>query len=302
MGGQFTMSVSKISALMQGLEFFGLTSEELFQTEAIDLSSVSSPDHRLTAGQVNTIMEGLGRITGIEEIGLLLGERLSRGFSSIVGYILMNCANLGTAAVKYCEYETVVDGTGRMKLHEEGEQVELRSTVLDAALRNNRIYIDLKLAGTYTYINMLTGRRIPLCEVRFTCDMPRSAAEYERVFQCPVRFQSDNDALVLRREDLSIPLIGPNPALLEPFEKIARDARSGLRLQDHSPYTAQVLRLLLDHMREVLLPSRQSRNSSRSAYEACRIICGRKGPPTWSYCERLAKEWLRITCTEPVYP
>src|SRR3990167_9327550 len=94
-----TMSVTKISAFLNGFEAYGINKEE----------ALKSACNRLKSNEVNRLIQEAVKLTNNENIGLCQGELLSKGFSNILGYIMMNCRTLGEAAEKYCKYEKIVE-------------------------------------------------------------------------------------------------------------------------------------------------------------------------------------------------
>src|SRR3989338_7533693 len=129
-----TMSVTKISAFLNGFEADGINKEKTLKLACIDPSIFKSPDNRLTSNEVNRLIQEAVRLTNNENIGLCQGELLSKGFSNILGYIMMNCRTLGEAAEKYCKYEKIVDETAITDVKREGGFAILSNVTIDNVL------------------------------------------------------------------------------------------------------------------------------------------------------------------------
>ena len=218
-----TMSVTKISEFLNAFEAHGVNKKEALKSANINPCVLESPDNRLTGAEVDRIVQAAVRLTNNENIGLCQGEMLSKGFSSILGYILMNCSTLGEATEKYRQYEKTVDDTGITDVKMENGFVVLSNTTIDTALANNRQFSDFRIAGTLSYIKLLTGKRIVLHEVHFTHPKPEDTSEYRRIFECPVLFDKSTNALVFERRSLDLPIIEPNKELISLFEKKAQE-------------------------------------------------------------------------------
>lgn len=218
-----TMSVTKISEFLNAFETHGIGRKDALKAADINPSDLDSPDNRLTAAEVDRIMRAAVRLTNNDDIGLRQGELLSKGFSSILGYILMNCGTLGEATEKYRQYEKIVDETGITELKLENGFAVLHALTLDKKLAGNRQFSDFKIAGTLSYIKLLTGKRIALREVRFTHHKPADMSEYRRIFKCPVLFGKPANALIFDRQSLELPVVEPNKELLSLFENNARE-------------------------------------------------------------------------------
>ncbi|MCX7745404.1 MAG: AraC family transcriptional regulator [Clostridia bacterium] len=79
------MSVTKISAFLSNIENFGVDKADILNSACIDPHILNSPDNRLTSEEVNRIFFETASLTKNENIGLHQGERLSKGFSNIMG-------------------------------------------------------------------------------------------------------------------------------------------------------------------------------------------------------------------------
>lgn len=242
-----TMSVTKISAFLNGLEAYGINKEEALKLACIDPSILKSPDNRLTSDEVNRIIQEAVRLTNNENIGLCHGELLSKGFSNILGYILMNCRTLGEAAEKYCKYEKIVDETSITNIKIEGSFAVLSNTTIDNVLASNRQFSDFKISGIFSYINLLIGKRIVLNEVYFTHRKPKDISEYQRIFKCPVSFEETTNALVFDCRLLNLPIIEPNTDLLLLFEKKAQETLKAF--ENNETYTKKVTSIILKEMK-----------------------------------------------------
>lgn len=242
-----TMSVTKISAFLNGFEAYGINKEEVLKSASIDPSILKSPDNRLASDEVNRLIQEAVRLTNNENIGLCQGELLSKGFSNILGYILMNCRTLGEAAEKYCKYEKIVDETSITNIKIEGSFAVLSNTTIDNTLANNRQFSDFKISGILSYIKLLTGKRIALNEVYFTHHKPKDISEYQRIFKCPVFFEKSVNALVFDYRLLNLPIIEPNKELLLLFERNARETLN--TFESNGTYSKKVTSIILKEMK-----------------------------------------------------
>lgn len=126
-----TLSATKVSAFLHDIEEYGASREQILQTAQLNAAVLQYPDHRITSLEFRRVLQETVRLTGNENIGLLQGQDFLKGFSNIVGYVLMNCRTLGEAADKYCKYEKIVDGTSISEIQELKVQVCLKCTMID---------------------------------------------------------------------------------------------------------------------------------------------------------------------------
>lgn len=245
-----TMSVTKISEFLNAFEILGIGRKDALKAAGINPSVLDSPDNRLTAAEVDRIMRAAVRLTDNDDIGLRQGELLSKGFSSILGYILMNCGTLGEAIEKYRQYEKIVDDTGSTNIEIKNGLVELSTATVDTALAHNRQFSDFKIAGTLSYIKLLTGKRIALHGVRFAHHKPQDISEYRKIFDCSVLFDQSSNSLIFDSQALDLPIIEPSRELLSLFEKSARETLQSL--VGGETYTKKVTCIILKEMKGAL--------------------------------------------------
>ncbi len=242
-----SMSATKISAFLWNIEQYGIDRDGVLRGADIQPSALASPDQRLPSSGVHRIFLSAARLSDNENIGLLQGERLVKGFSTILGHLLMNCRSLGEAIEKFCQYEKTVDETSHAALRRRGPLVEFSNTSMDPLLTTNRQLSDFKVAGALSYMRLLTGKEIILNDVFFTHRAPADSSEYRRIFKCPVRFERQVNAMVFDRQVLDVPLLEPNTGLLPLLENNAREALNTLEGSD--AYTRKVAGILLQEMK-----------------------------------------------------
>lgn len=243
MNNILTMSVAKISAFLNNIEYFGVHKTDILKSACINPDFLNLPDKRLTSQEANRIFLEVAKLTKNENIGLHQGERLSKGFSNILGHILMNCHNLGDAVEKYIKYEKIVDETSISEITIKGNAAVFSLTSIDKAWKGNRILSDFKVSGMLLYTQILSGKRIALKEVYFDHCKPQDISEYQRIFNCPLYFGKSTNALVFDKGLLQLPIIEPNKELLMLFEGIAQNTLE--RIEKSEAYTKKVLNIIV---------------------------------------------------------
>lgn len=242
-----TISSAKASAFLNNFGAYGASIDQVLENARVNPHVLLSPDQRITSAELKKIMEEAVRLTNNEDIGLLQGESISRGFSNILGYVLLNCSTLGEAAEKYCKYERIVDGTSITGLRLDRSQYHITITTTDDILANVRQFSDFKLSGIMSYAKLLTGRKIIPVKACLTYERPKNTLLHERIFECPVHFGKECDMLIFKREDFDIPVIEPNKSLLALFEKIAQDELEELGV--HGIYTERISNTIIGELK-----------------------------------------------------
>lgn len=248
-----SISATKILSFLNNFDIYGMNIKQVIHSAGVNPFILSSPDNRLSGSEAQKILETAVRLTKDENLGLHQGERLSKGFSNILGYILMNCSTLKECSEKYCRYEKIIDSTSISDLNIVDKNAVLSNITVDKALEENRQFSDFKIAGMLSYIKLLSGEKLQLHEVHFTYSKPKNTSEHERIFQSKVCFEKSANALIFNKELLNTPVTEPNKKLLLLFEKNAQEILE--TLNNNNIYTNMVTEIILGEITKYNLPS-----------------------------------------------
>jgi AraC-like DNA-binding protein len=81
-------------------------------------------------------------------------------------------------------------------------------------------------------LRRLSENRIDPVEVRFAHPEPADATEHERVFRSPLLFRQPGNQMIIRKEDLALPIFLASPDLLEALERFADERVQDLYQRD----------------------------------------------------------------------
>lgn len=246
MRNTLTMSATKISAFLHSFESYGFSREAVLKAASLEPGLLDSPDNRLSSEEVFRIVYEAARLTGNEAIGLHQGNSMPKGFSNILGYLMMNCRSLGEAAAKYCKYEKIVDETSFTTLEVKDDTAVLSTTTIDKVLDKNRQLSDFRVSGMLSYTRLLAGNSINLKATYFEHAKPEDISVYEQTFKCPVYFGKDTNAIVFDKSYLKHPIIEPNEQLLSLFEKTAMETLA--TASNKETYAKRVINIILREM------------------------------------------------------
>lgn len=236
-----SISATKISSFLNNFDIYGITIEKLLHYADVNPIILSSPDNRLSGLETDKIIKAAVKLTNNDNLGLLQGEMLSKGFSNILGYVLMNCSTLNQCWEKYCRYEKIIDSTGISNFNIISNNAVISNTTIDNSLKNNRQFTDFKIAGTLSYIKLLCNKKLQLNEVHFTYPKPKDISQYERIFNCKICFEKSINALIFDSELLSIPVIEPNKNLLHLFEENAKEILKTFASTTYADMAAKII-------------------------------------------------------------
>jgi AraC-like DNA-binding protein len=205
--GKSTISAALARALLELAVSKGASRTALVERSKIDPRRLQDPDNRIPLAKCVVLMRTGQELCNEPALGLQLGESLGIAELSIVGLIGQACETLGDTFVQVNRYSRLVadiDGatTGdRFVLRREGGQFWL----IDTRKKPN----DFPELTEFSFARMVCESRRGAAEqfakaVHVTHAAPVYRAEYDRIFQVPVVFESDKNALLADEEWLTL--------------------------------------------------------------------------------------------------
>ena len=202
-----TISAGFARALLELAVSKGASRTALVERSRIDPGQLQDPDNRIPLAKCVALMRAGQELCNDPALALHLGESLGIEELSILGLIGQACETLADAFVQMNRYSRLVaeiDGvvTGdRYVLRREGGQFWLIDT------RKNRD--DFPELTEFSFARMVCGSRRGAAEqfakvVHVTHAAPAHRAQYDRIFQVPVVFESDKNALLVDEEWLTL--------------------------------------------------------------------------------------------------
>lgn len=198
-----TVSAGLVSGLADFAAAKGADREALLKGVGINAHRLSNPDNRVAFQLYIDLMRAAQKATGNPALALHYGEQVGMSEVSVLGLIMEASATMGEAFVQLQRY-------GRLATEfidtEEGPRVEL-------AFRDGKMFMVFHRRDPNAFPEMteesfarlVCGPRRFLDQphvlsVHLTHMAPSYAAEYDRIFQCPVHFNSGWNALELHPE------------------------------------------------------------------------------------------------------
>lgn len=221
------VTLSLIELLMKK----GVTSEKITEKSGITKSSMQDPDICIPYKQLIELFRFAIDVTGDPALALHLRKEYGIGTMHFVSCIALNSENLLKAAKHLCKYGKLFSIADQMELREENEIVTFTFTLTSPAHQN--IWIpEHHLSLAILYCRQFSGKNIKPLEVRFQHPAPAYAAEYKKVFQSPVIFDQEENAIDFDRKDMLAKITLRNPHLQAVLIKQAEASLQKLRKEN----------------------------------------------------------------------
>ncbi len=191
------------------------------------------------------------RLTGDTNIGLHIGESVHPSTLGLVGFVMLSCEKLDKALSKLIRYTNLLtDGVvGNISRSGRLAEVEISVTtdVANSLIDHPRQRIESSFAAIVTISRTLTGKGLPIREMRFVHTRPASVSEHSRIFTAPVLFSQEENKMIFAAEALDFPVLLANRDLLATFEAKANEHLHSMGQKETR--ARQVKKLIIAKMR-----------------------------------------------------
>jgi AraC-like DNA-binding protein len=237
------VSATVLAQLFLYLDSLRVDIDAFLRSLDIEPETVRSPDAYIPIETYLRIQDEAAEYINDPYLGLHMGEFAQPGSWSILGYLMMNCKTLSEAFEKSGRYQRIIGNmiTGRAEFGL--GKVRLVYFTPPHAPQMSRHCFDSTFSSSVRLARTLSGLPLNPLEVTFIYPEPESRTEYERIFNCPVRFGQKDNSMSLDLRMGSLPVRMANPALLEHFEQYAQDFLSQLERNDAT--TQAVIKIIL---------------------------------------------------------
>jgi AraC-like DNA-binding protein len=273
-----TSSVRVLFALLAVLERAGVDRRRFLADVGIDETVLADDEGRVSFERLEHAWESAPEWTNDSDFGLHFAEQTSMGAFDVVDYAAQSSACIGDAFDRLARYQRLLHDAVRLAIEVRGDSVHIEHRVDSMAQGIPRHAAEAAIASWVLRARALTKVEIAPIEVSFRHAAPRDCSEHHRILRCPIRFESETNALVLSRQDFARPIT-------------TSDSRLGALLDRHAELILARLPPhdgLVTDVRAALTEAMKSGDASLAA------IAKRLGKSTRTLQRRLADEGIRF--------
>jgi len=241
-----TISSALLSQVFVYLESLKVDIDAFLRSLGIEPESVKSPDTRIPIETYLLVQDEAAEYVNDPYFGLHIGEFAEAGSWSIIGYMMMNCKNLGEAFMKSTRYSRIVGNLIDAKVELKFNKIRSVFFTPPNAPEMSRHCFDTVFSSSVRMMRNFTGVDIHPLEVTFSYPEPASRSEYERIFQCPVLFGQKENSFTIDMGIINTPILMANPSLLDYFEKYAEGVLAEMDRNDE--HTRAVMKIILSKL------------------------------------------------------
>lgn len=138
--------------------------------------------------------------TGDRYLGLHLGEQTNPSILGLVGLLMQSSPNLEQAFKAVCSYSVVASDMFSYSISITGNKASLSYKACTPWTKvspiSARQAVEQAMAGTLNIFRMLTGIKITPERVLLSYSRQKEVAEYERIFQAPIKWNTSSNTLI----------------------------------------------------------------------------------------------------------
>jgi AraC-like DNA-binding protein len=191
---------------------FGLNPEKVITGAGVAPRLLNDPDNIIPFAALGHLITVCIARTGCNHFGLLLGQRGNASSLGVVGLLLRQAPNVGSALQDLVKYLHLHDRGAVSKLSVDGDVAVLSYAIYHQGAESADQIADGALAIGCNLMRGLCGPDWKPHEVLISHRKPADAAPLKRFFQAPIRFDAEEAALVFSTEclDRSLPAADPD--------------------------------------------------------------------------------------------
>lgn len=201
-------------ALIDACERLGVDAGALLERAGLRRQTLEDPDARLPGRAVSELWVHAYELSGDPVLSLHAAEACPLGAYKVIDYIGASARTVGEAFCYSARYFKLINTAVRLPIDESGDPVTFDVVAESSADGIARAYAEYCLSVFVLHVRAATGVPFPVRRVTFTHRQPPDIGEHERVFGCPVRFESEHNRLYFDRAVWEMPTCAAHSGVL----------------------------------------------------------------------------------------
>jgi AraC-like DNA-binding protein len=187
-----SVSLTKLFSFLKELKESGVSTSEICSLLEVPHATFENPDYQVSSEMITKLCCYACEHVNID-MGLVAGIKSNRGFSSVLGMLLLSSKTAQEALDHFCTYELIVDSTVSTSYSVAGNFVTIRfkSNLFSADLPT--MYQEYKIAGFIAYLRyLLDDATLSPSKVSFVHAPQFSRDNYEAILGCSPSFNASS--------------------------------------------------------------------------------------------------------------
>ena len=213
--------IGALGAVPQLLRQFGVDPPSMLAAAGLDESAFDLAENTIPYAAFGRLLHEGARHSGRDHFGLLVGQAWQLQSLGLLGQLARHAPTVRDALRLGAVYHHLNSQGGVVFVRERGAVTELGYAIYHRAVIGTGQIYDAVLATLVNFMRELCGPGWVPSEVLLAHSAPADAGPYRRLFRCPVRFNSELNALRFPSTWLVRPVAGADPAERRRLEALA---------------------------------------------------------------------------------
>jgi AraC-like DNA-binding protein len=201
-------------ALLGACDRLGLDTATLLRSVGIQRKTLEDPDARLWGREAGALWTKAYELSGDPVLSLHAAEACPLGAYKVIDYMASSARTVGEAFRYVIRYFPLINTAVRLTTEESGDPVTFDVSGQGGSAGVSRPYAEYCLAVFVLHMRAGTGVPFWPRRVTFTHRRPPDLREHERIFGCPVQFESEHNRVWIDRAVWETPTKGANSGVL----------------------------------------------------------------------------------------
>lgn len=193
------------------LRELGVDPAEIVGGVGLDLQLFDDPEHVISFAAMGLLLKECATRTRCPHFGLLIGQRSGLGCLGMIGALVQNTADVGSALRGLILHLHVHDRGAVPALSVDQGVAVLSYLIYQQGVEGSSQIYDGSIAITFNILRALCGPAWRPTEVWFSHRQPSESEPYRRFFQVALRFDMEQTALVFPAKWLDHAVAGADP-------------------------------------------------------------------------------------------
>lgn len=209
------ISVNFVRVMQDAMRQYQVNPTPLFEPYGISEELLSTPKARISIPKFMRLGRTAIEATNEPALGLVMGAHTRISHAGLPGFAAMTAPTLGRALSTLIHFERLgsQNQRGYSQFYQETQPSQGVAHFYSISPYNeyNFFVVDLMLSSWLHLARWLTGHTRLVKEVQIEYPKPSYHSRHEELFQCPVHFNQERNALLFSSSSLQIPTLYASP-------------------------------------------------------------------------------------------
>jgi len=238
--GPGTARIGLARHLPEVLRELGVDVRDALEAAAVREDIFDDPENRIAYPQYARLLLTCERLSGCEHVGLLVGQRARLADFGLAGQVTLCGASVGEGLQRFVGNFNLQSSASTVSVDSSGGYTRFVYAITEPTMGDSRQLQLGAVAIVFNILQELCGNGWRPTVVTIASRGPSELRPCQRFFRAPLRFDSDESALVFEEHWLDRPLPTVDPLLRRRVETEARARQASIR----ADFAGSVRRLL----------------------------------------------------------